>query len=269
MALIDPAAIGLPERGELVAASALLAAIPDLGRSSSCAEEVALAEYGYYTTQTYLFETVGFQLLGEMAANLRHFDHVHALADQARDEAEHASAYRAVVARLPVRLTRDPFDAQAAPLHAAFVGKGRIEEKVVASYFVLESLAMGIFAARHRFYARSPLARLDHAILSDEAAHQAMGVELTASLVQDGRLSFADVLAIIREASATVSRILVPTPLFDRFSVGSTRAERELVLSSGFLDVQRATSQKAMQNAVRRLRRRLSEGSSVLNASAA
>src|SRR5689334_880801 len=90
MTRIDAASIGLPAPGELVLASALLGALPHLaaGRlDSHAAHEVALAEYGYYTTQTYLFETIGFQILGEMTAGLRHFDHVHALAEQAKDEA--------------------------------------------------------------------------------------------------------------------------------------------------------------------------------------
>ena len=214
-------------------------------------------EYGYYSTQTYLFEIVGFQLLGEMAANLRRFDFVHELAAQAQDEAEHARLYREVVSSLPSTVLHGPLDAHASPIYEAFVARGTIEEKVVASYFVLEGVAMGIFAARQHFYRSSPLAEIDHRILSEEAQHQAMGVQLVAELVRGGRLSLDDVGEIIREASVAVGRLLVPTALFERFGVGDAAQERERILSSGFLAMQRSTSQKSMLNALRRLRRSL------------
>lgn len=251
---IDP--YGLPKREELVAASAILSARPDLAQRSS-AEEIAVAEYCHYSTQTYLFEIVGFQLLGEMSARLRHFEFVHELASQAQDEARHATAYREVVRRLPMDLLRTPLTSSGAPIYDAFVARGTIEEKVVTSYFVLESIAMGIFAARRRYYRSSPLLDLDQRILAEEAQHQGMGVRIAADLVQSGRLDLDDVGDIIRAASESVARLLVPTPLFERFGLGDSPGERDRVLSSGILAVQRTTSQKAMLNAMRRLRRSL------------
>ena len=247
---------GLPEREELVAASAVLSARPDLARRSS-AEEIAVAEYCHYSTQTYLFEVVGFQLLGEMSARLRHFEFVHELASQAQDEAGHAAAYREVVRRLPIDLSPGPLSARGAPIYDAFVARGTIEEKVVTSYFVLESLAIGIFAARRRYYRSSPLLALDQRILAEEAQHQGMGVRVATDLVQSGRLDLGEVPDIIRAASESVARLLLPTPLFERFGVGDSPGERDRILSSGILSVQRATSQKAMLGAMRRLRRGL------------
>jgi hypothetical protein len=256
---IDTADIRLPSTAELIEASALLRGHSDLAKRSY-AEEIAIAEYCHYTTQTYVFETVGFQLLGEMTAKLRRFDFVHDLSVQAQDEAMHARIYRDVVAGLPVRLLPESFEMQAEPIYAAFVARGTVEEKVVTAYFVLESIGIGIFAARHRFYRSSPLVALDHQILADEAEHQGMGVRLTADLVRDGRLRLSEVTDIVREAATTVSRVLTPTALFERFDLGDSPAERERVLSSGILEVQRVTSQKAMGSALRRLRRELGQG---------
>jgi hypothetical protein len=114
MDIVSQVAIGLPETDELIAASALLAAYPGLSRRFDW-EEVALSEYCYYSTQTYIFEVVGFQLLGEMASGLRSFDVVHEFAEQAREEAYHAHVYRQVVEGLPVQFLRGPLDAHANP----------------------------------------------------------------------------------------------------------------------------------------------------------
>jgi hypothetical protein len=261
-------AYGLPAQHELIAASSLLAARPDLARRSS-AEEVAVGEYCYYSTQTYLFEMVGFQLLGEMSSKLRCFDFLHELASQAEDEARHAQTYREVLRRLPVQATSEPLVARGAPIYDAFVSQGTIEEKVVTSYFVLESIAMGIFAARQRHYGSSPLLALDHRILSEEARHQGMGVRIVAELVRDGRLDLDDVGDIIRDASERVARLLVPTALFEQFGVGDSSAECEGILSSGILATQRATSRKAMLNSMRGLRRCLETGKGGIHAHAA
>lgn len=268
MTSIPANAYGLPERHELIAASSLLSARPDLARRSS-AEEVAVGEYCYYSTQTYLFEMVGFQLLGEMSAKLRCFDFLHELASQAEDEARHAQVYREVVRKLPMQPSKEPFDARGAPIYDAFVTRGTIEEKVVTSYFVLESIAMGIFAARQRHYGSSPLLKLDHRILSEEARHQGMGVRIVADLVRDGRLDLDDVSDIIRDSSERVGRLLVPTALFEQFGMGHTHAEREGVLSSGILATQRATSRRAMLNAMRGLKRNLDAGKGAVHAYAA
>jgi hypothetical protein len=248
--------LGLPPKDELCAASALLLARPDLVTRFS-EEDIAVTEYGYYATQTYLFEMVGFQLLGEMVAKLRRFDFVHELASQSRDEARHAQIYRDVVRELPNRPSPAAVDEHASRIYDAFVAVGTIEEKVVTSYFVLESIAVGIFAARQLHYRSSPLALLDRRILVDEARHQGMGIQIAAALVRGGRLGAGDVTEIVRSASDTVARLLEPTVLFDRFGVGSSAAEREAVLSAGFLATQRATSRKAMLTSLRRLRRDL------------
>lgn len=258
MDIVSRIAIGLPQTDELIAASALLAACPTLSRRFD-AEDVALSEYCYYSTQTYIFEVVGFQLLGEMASGLRSFDVVHELAKQAREEAYHAQVYRQVVEGLPVQLLRGPLDAHASPIYEAFVESGTIEEKVVASYFVLESVAMGIFGARRRCYRKSPLARIDHEILVDEADHQAMGVQLVTSLVRDGRVSVRQVHDIVRAASDKVADLLVPTELCERFGIDHDEVSfRE----AGFLAVQQETSRKAMMNSIRRLWRALASESS-------
>ncbi len=258
MTSVEGTGVALPTMPELLAASSVLRGAPSLARDA-VAEEIALAEYCYYTTQTYVFESVGFQVLGDMAAQLRDFETVHAFAAQAVDEEMHARTYREVVRSLPLRIPEEPFDVQAAPIHAAFVATGSIEEKVIASYFVLESVAMGIFAARHRFFRSSSLVALDHRILEDEAQHQGFGVRLTADLVRHGRVRPSDVTEIARDAAAKISELLVPTPLFERFGVGDGRAERDRLLSQGFVDAQRATSQKAMLNSLRALRRSLSD----------
>jgi hypothetical protein len=85
MDILSRVSVGLPSRDELIAASALLAACPRLSRHYD-PEDVAVSEYCYYSTQTYIFEVVGFQLLGEMASALRGFDVVHELARQARED---------------------------------------------------------------------------------------------------------------------------------------------------------------------------------------
>jgi hypothetical protein len=244
---------GLPSREELVAASSLLAARPDLAKRS--AEEIAVGEYCHYSTQTYLFEMIGFQLLGEMSAKLRSFDFVHELAGQAEDEARHAALYRQVVRSLPIHASRASIDLCAAPIYDAFVARGTIEEKVVTAYFVLESVAMGIFAARQRHYPTSPLLALDHRILEEEARHQGMGVRIAAELVRDGRLDLADVGEIVRSASTSVGRLLIPSALFEQFGVEETPDEPARMVSSGILATQRTTSWKAMMNAMRRLHR--------------
>jgi hypothetical protein len=254
MDVVSRVAIGLPKRDELIAGSALLAACPRLS-SRFEPEEIALSEYCYYSTQTYIFEVVGFQLLGEMASGLRNFDVVHELCDQAREEAQHAHVYRQVVEALPVQLLSGALDVHATPIYESFVKCGTIEEKVVASYFVLESVAVGIFAARQRCYRTSPLARIDHQILVEEADHQAMGIRLVTSLVRDGRLTVRQVHEIVREASEKVADLLVPTALCERF--GIDRDVEGSFRHSGFLAVQQETSRKAIMNSVRRLRRAL------------
>jgi len=254
MDIVSRVAIGVPKSDELISASALLAACPRLSRRFD-PEEVALSEYCYYSTQTYIFEVVGFQLLGEMASGLRSFDVVHELCDQAREEAHHAHIYRQVVEGLPVQLLDGALDVHATPIYESFVKRGTIEEKVVASYFVLESVAMGIFGARQRCYRTSPLARMDHQILIEEADHQAMGVRLVTSLVRDGRVSLREVHEIVREASDKVADLLLPTALCERFGV-DPNAEGGF-RQSGFLAVQQETSRKAIMNSVRRLRRAL------------
>jgi len=119
------------------------------------------------------------------------------------------------------------------------------------------SIAMGIFAARRRFYRTSPLVDLDRRILEEEAQHQGMGVRIAADLVHDGRLTLEDVSEIVRSASDSVARLLVPTALFERFGVGNSSDERDRIVSSGILAMQRTTSQKAIMGAMRRLRRNL------------
>lgn len=254
MDILSRVSVGLPSRDELIAASALLAACPRLSRHYD-PEDVAVSEYCYYSTQTYIFEVVGFQLLGEMASALRGFDVVHELARQAREEAYHAQAYRQVVQGLPVQLLEGPLDAHATPLYEAFVEQGTIEEKVVAAYFVLESVAMGIFGARRRCYRTSPLARLDHEILMDEADHQAMGVRLVISLLQDGRISADQVHDITRDASDKVAKLLAPTALCERFGVDLE--EQAAFRRAGFLALQQETSRKALLTSMRRMQRAL------------
>lgn len=249
--------IGIPTTSELLAASALLAAYPGLAARFP-EEEVAITEYCYYSTQTYIFEVVGFQILGDMACKLRSFDFVHELASQARDEAEHAETYRHVVRDLPVNLLPVPLEAHATPIYDAFVKGGSIEERVVSSYMVLESIAMGIFAARQRCYRISPLAQIDHRILADEASHQSMGVKIVAELVREGRIDVDDVHEIVRSAVRKIGELLMPDTLFERFDICGSPSDRAKLLSSGFLAVQHATSQKAILNSLRSLNRALS-----------
>jgi hypothetical protein len=217
------------------------------------ADQVALAEYAFFARETYLFELVGLQLLGEMTSRLHCYEAIPALAEQAIDEARHVAAYRAVLAALPEPMPPPSPD----QVYAAFVLPGTIEEKAVTAFVVLESLAIGIFSARAHLYGATSVAALDRRILREESRHQTNGIDILGDLVRDGRLSFAQVVDATRAAVGRLGELLSPAPLLVRFGLEAGSAEIESVRGAGMIAHQRRVTQRCIRHALRRLRRRV------------
>lgn len=218
--------------------------------------EIALAEYRFFTQQTYLFELVGLQLLGEMMAKLRSQATLRALAEQAVDEVRHVEAYRCLLRKLG----GDDLVGDAelpARMHRAFVLNGSFEEKLVRAFVVLESLALGLFSARAHYFRHTAVCRIDRRILLEESQHQSQGLSLIAELVRDGALTLAQVSEATRCAVSELGSVLSPAPLLAACGLRADRAEVESVLQSGVLGAQRQITRRCISRSLRRLRREL------------
>jgi hypothetical protein len=218
---------------------------------------VATAEYAFFVHQTYLFELVGLQLLGEMTARMREPVTLVALAAQAIDEARHVEIYRQLAAQ-----SSGADDQTAVPetMYQAFVGRGSIEEKAVKAFVLLESLAVGMFAARASFYGDCAVARIDRRILHEEAQHQSAGLTILSELVATGRLRPRDLVGIVREGAAELAGLLAPTALLAQLGIEAGPCELAALQRAGLVGRQIAVSRRCIRRALRRLYRHFEEG---------
>ena len=215
-------------------------------------EEVAVAEYTFFINETYLFELVGLQLLGEMTSRLGSYDAIPALAEQSIDEARHVAAYKRLLGRLPVSFSnKKPED-----LHQAFVASGSVEENAVTAFVVLESLAMGMFSARASAFSGTSTASLDRQILFEESRHQDNGLQILTDLVFDGRMTCDEVMDATRVATKNLGRLLSPAPLLQQFGIDGGHKEVSLFSSQGVVARQKKVTQRCLVHALRKLRER-------------
>ena len=242
--------LSCPSVSSLVKNSAMLKVFGERKRFAS-AEEVAVAEYTFFTHETYLFEVVGLQLLGEMTSRLGCYDAIPALAEQSIDEARHVAAYSRVLDKLP----RAIFDKQPGELHRAFVASGSVEQNAVTAFIVLESLAMGMFSARSAAFPGDPIAALDKQILFEESRHQDNGLEILSALIADGRISFRGVIEATRVAMTELSRLLSPAPLLAHFGIDAGETELAKFSRTGIVAKQKEITQHCVTAALRKLRR--------------
>lgn len=212
--------------------------------------EVAFAEYAFFTRHTYFFELVGLQLLGEMTARLRSHGAIGKLALQAVDEARHVEVYARVLESLGMGGDGEVPER----LHHTLVLHGTLEEKLVRAFVVLESLAMGLFSARAKFFRETAVCRVDRRILLEESQHQANGLDIVLDFMRDGRISFAQVVEASRVAIDQVGEILSPEQLLSEQGIDAGETETNLLHSMGVLKTQRDVTKRCIKHALRKLR---------------
>lgn len=247
------AAITAPPTEHLLAGCATLQA---LGRRPRPAppEEIAFTEFAYYLVQTHAYEAVGLAILESMRRSALDASMRDTFVAQLGDERRHVEVYEQALIRLVPAPLRGALAVDARAITTA-VGGGSLAEQVVVSFCVLESLAMGIFGARQRCYPDSGIARVDRLLLEDETVHQRVGVALVARMVEDGLVTYADVIDMVEAGAGRVARLLRPRYLLERFDLADDPGGERRLLDAGLVREQRVITQRAVRNALRSVRR--------------
>jgi|SRR5579872_2841921 len=226
--------ISFPSEYDLVNMSSILNVRPEL-KTKTYAAEIAWAEFWHYIAQTYYFEVLGFQIIGDTLAHARDLTHIHNLASQSIDEARHIQVYSKLLQNLPLSIK----PALCLPrIHKKIISESTLEEKIIKGFLVLEGLAIGLFAARSKTYGASGLSALDRAILTEETEHQISASEITADLVRARRVTLRDVIECMRDGTAELTSDLLPVPIVERFGIDLDDKKIEMLKRTGIVGLQ-------------------------------
>ena len=236
----------LPSEAELIERSAILHVRPDL-KSKSFAGQIAAEEYAHYLAQTYYFEVLGFQIIGDLASYATSLAYVHDLAAQAMDEVRHMQIYLALRNQLP---GVTPFAPAIPKIYETLIGASSFPEKVIKGLVVLESLALGLFAGRLSTYPNASTRAIDKQTLKEESNHLHHDVAIVELMMQNGQLSYSEIIDLVREGVKQISLDILPTPVAERFGDGMDEKEIAQLKRSGLMAAQGEATRSSLKQSL-------------------
>jgi hypothetical protein len=238
-----------PNEEQIVFSSSILGIMPEL-REKTYAAEIATDEFSHYLAQTYFFEVLGFQIIGDTAAHCPRISHMHDLASQAIDEARHMQIYL----ELLFKSNSTAIPAISLPkIHSSVIQQGTFIEKLVKGFLVLESTAIGLFSARASTYGDCALSRLDLLILHEEVAHQNAAKMFASELIREQRCNLRDILEIMREGISELSSSMLPTDVLLKHGLPCGHEVLRAIDEHGIVARQKAVSRANLRKVIRDL----------------